>query len=309
MSTKSNIYFFKMISHFSVVAHYGQIKKAAEILNLQQTNLSHEIQELERYLNVKLIIKSNRGVVLTDNGKLLLSKTKLCINTLEETQEAFKIKHEKNSVCIRMPSAGIIALQNQITEFRKKYPDVLCNFIIHELPEYSTLKDIDIYATYSHHIWNNTEILLTGSQKFTCVCSKSYLKKYGIPQSIEEMLFERHICICPSHLQYDVNYVKYCEKAKHLDFKASNFTVVISLVLSRDIIAVVPKYMTKIFPELARLEIPNWSLSLPNKILINKDTIHKEHVKEMARCMVNLYKEVEKSDCFENLKINEALLK
>ena len=95
MSTKSNIYFFKMISHFSVVAHYGQIKKAAEILNLQQTNLSHEIQELERYLNVKLIIKSNRGVVLTDNGKLLLSKTKLCINTLEETQEAFKIKHEK----------------------------------------------------------------------------------------------------------------------------------------------------------------------------------------------------------------------
>ena len=37
MSTKSNIYFFKMFSHFSVIAHYGQIKKAAEILNIQQS--------------------------------------------------------------------------------------------------------------------------------------------------------------------------------------------------------------------------------------------------------------------------------
>jgi DNA-binding transcriptional LysR family regulator len=309
MSTKSNIYFFKMISHFSVVAYYGQIKKAAEILNLQQTNLSHEIQELENYLNTQLIVKSNRGIILTDEGKLLLSKTKLCIDTIEKIQEIFKIKHDKKSVCIRMPSAGIVALQNQITEFKKNYPEVLCNFIIHEIPEYSTLNDIDIYATYSHHIWNNTDVLLTGSQKFACVCSKSYLKKYGVPNSLYEMLLERHLCICPSHLKYDPNYVRNCEMAKHLDFKVSNFTVIISLVLSRDIIAVVPKYMTKIFPELVCLDIPDWSLSLPNKILVNKDTICKEHVKGMARCMLNLYKEVEKSSCFENLKINEALLK
>lgn len=102
MSTKSNIYFFKMVSHFSVVAHYGQIKKAAEILNIQQSNLSHEIQELEDYLNAQLIIKSNHGIILTDDGKLLLSKTKICIDTLEDIQEAFKIKHKKKSVCIRI---------------------------------------------------------------------------------------------------------------------------------------------------------------------------------------------------------------
>lgn len=298
-----------MISHFCIVAHYGQIKKAAEILNLQQTNLSHEIQELEHYLNIQLIVKSNHGITLTDDGKLLLSKTKLCIDMLEEIQEAFKIKHEKKSVCIRMPSAGIVALQDQITDFKRSYPDVLCNFLIHEIPEYGPLNDIDIYATYSHHMWNNTEVLLTGSQKFTCVCSKSYLQKYGIPHSMDEMLSERHLCICPSHLKYDPNYIKYCEKAKHLDFKVSNFTVIISLVLSRDIIAVVPKYMTKIFPELVCLDIPNWSLSLPNKILVNKDTIGKEHVKGMAQAIINLYKTVEKSGCFENLKINEALLK
>ena len=309
MSTKSNIHFFKMVSPFSVVAHYGQIKKAAEILNIQQSNLSHEIQELEDYLNAQLIIKSNHGIILTDDGKLLLSKTKICIDTLEDIQEAFKIKHKKKSVCIRMPSAGIVALQDQITEFKRTYPDVLCNFVIHEIPEYGTLNDIDIYATYSHHVWNNTEVLFTGSQKVACVCSKSYLQKYGVPRSMEEMLLERHICICPSHLQYDENYLKYCETAKHLDFKVSNFTITVSLVLSRDIIAVVPKYMTKIFPELVCLNIPDWALSLPNKILINKDSLHKEHVIGMAKCMINLYKDVEKSGCFENLKVNTKLLK
>ena len=72
-----------------------------------------------------------------------------------------------------MPSAGIVALQDQITEFKRTYPDVLCNFVIHKIPEYGTLNDIDIYATYSHHVWNNTEVLFTGSQKFACVCSSS----------------------------------------------------------------------------------------------------------------------------------------
>ena len=132
-----------MISHFSVVAYYGQIKKAAEILNLQQSNLSHELRELEAFLSTPLIIKSNRGIILTDDGKLLLSKTKCCIDAIKEIQETFKIKHEQKSVCIRMPSAGIVALQDQITEFKRCYPDVLCNFIIHEIPEYGTLNAID----------------------------------------------------------------------------------------------------------------------------------------------------------------------
>lgn len=309
MSTKSNIHFFKMISHFSVVAYYGQIKKAAEILNLQQTNLPHELQELEAFLSTPLIIKSNRGIILTDDGKLLLSKTKFCIDAIKEIQETFKIKHEQKSVCIRMPSAGIVALQDQITEFKRCYPDVLCNFVIHEIPEYGTLNDIDIYATYSHHNWSNTEVLFTGSQKFACVCSKSYLQKYNAPRSFNEMLLERHLCICPSHLKYDVNYVRNCEMAKHLDFKVSNFTVIMSLVLSRDVIAIVPKYMTKIFPELVCLNIPNWSLSLPNKILINKDSLHKEHVKGMAECMLNLYQHVSSSGCLENLKIYDNVLR
>lgn len=309
MSTKSNIYFFKMISHFSVVAYYGQIKKAAEVLNLQQTNLSHEIQELENYLNVKLIVKSNRGITLTDNGRFLLSKAKVCIDTVEEAQQAFKIKHEKKSVCIRMPSAGLTALQRKIDDFKIKYPDVLCNFTITEIPEYGTLNDLDLYATYSQHTWNNTELLLSCSQKFACVCSKAYLKKYGHPQSLDEMLLERHLCICPSHLKYDENHIINCEQAKHLDFKVSNFTLIISLLLTRDIIAIIPKYMTKIFSDFVCLDIPNWSLSLPNKILINKDSMHKEHVKCMAQCMINLYKDVEKADCLENLQINESVLK
>ena len=71
MSTKSNTCFFKMISHFSIVSNHKQIKKAAEILGLQQTNLSHEIQELERILDTTWIVKTNRGINLTEDGQAL----------------------------------------------------------------------------------------------------------------------------------------------------------------------------------------------------------------------------------------------
>lgn len=307
MSTKSNTCFFKMISHFCIVSNYKQIKKAAEILGLQQTNLSHEIQELEKILDTTLIIKTNRGINLTEDGQALYEQAKILINNIEKIQDYFKVKNEKKSVTVRIPSAGIYALQDQIDTFKKIYPDVLCNFTIDELTEYGTLNDIDIYATYSHHIWNNTEPLLTGKQKFTFVCSKKYIEKNGVPKSLEEILYERHLCICPTHLKYDENYTKYCEMARYLDFKVSNFSLIISLIFTRDIIAVIPKYMAKVFPEFVCIDLSEWSLSLPNRILINKDTMHKKHVLDMAQRIVNLYKDVEKEGCFEDLKINNSI--
>ena len=59
------------IKYFSVVAETGSVRKAAELMQLSPPALSRGIKELEEELGVVLFVPSGRGIVLTDQGRLL----------------------------------------------------------------------------------------------------------------------------------------------------------------------------------------------------------------------------------------------
>ena len=56
---------------FYTVANTGNISKAAKELYISQPAISKSIQKLEESVGCKLFSRSSRGVVLTDEGKLL----------------------------------------------------------------------------------------------------------------------------------------------------------------------------------------------------------------------------------------------
>lgn len=56
---------------FYTVANAGNISKAAKELYISQPAISKSIQKLEDGLECKLFSRSSRGVVLTDEGRLL----------------------------------------------------------------------------------------------------------------------------------------------------------------------------------------------------------------------------------------------
>lgn len=57
--------------NFYEVARCGSISKAAQQLFISQPALSKSIKKLEEALNVRLFIRSSKGVILTPEGKLL----------------------------------------------------------------------------------------------------------------------------------------------------------------------------------------------------------------------------------------------
>ena len=56
---------------FYVTVKVNSISKAAKTLHLTQPGLSMQIQSLEKELQVSLLNRSNRGVELTDAGKIV----------------------------------------------------------------------------------------------------------------------------------------------------------------------------------------------------------------------------------------------
>lgn len=57
---------------FSVVAEYGNVSKAAEILNLSQPAVSGQLKALQEQIGQNLYIRKAKGIVLTQTGEQLL---------------------------------------------------------------------------------------------------------------------------------------------------------------------------------------------------------------------------------------------
>ena len=77
-------------SIFNTVANTGNISKAAKELYISQPAISKSIQKLEESVGCKLFSRSSRGVVLTDEGKLLYEHVSEAFETLTMGEEKLK---------------------------------------------------------------------------------------------------------------------------------------------------------------------------------------------------------------------------
>lgn len=78
---------------FYTVAKTGNISKASKELFISQPAISKSISKLEAALDVKLFYRNSRGVVLTDEGKILYEATASAFDTLKlANQRIDKIK-------------------------------------------------------------------------------------------------------------------------------------------------------------------------------------------------------------------------
>lgn len=75
---------------FYTVANNGNISKAAKELYISQPAISKSIQKLEESVGCKLFSRSSRGVVLTDEGKLLYEHVSEAFETLTMGEEKLK---------------------------------------------------------------------------------------------------------------------------------------------------------------------------------------------------------------------------
>lgn len=75
---------------FYTVANTGNISKAAKELYISQPAISKSIQKLEESVGCRLFSRSSRGVVLTDEGKLLYDHVSTAFETLTLGEEKLK---------------------------------------------------------------------------------------------------------------------------------------------------------------------------------------------------------------------------
>jgi DNA-binding transcriptional LysR family regulator len=68
---------------------HGSFSKAAKVLNVGQSAVSHQVKALEDELQVKLYEREGRGIILTSAGKILMAYIDIILQTLDNIETHF----------------------------------------------------------------------------------------------------------------------------------------------------------------------------------------------------------------------------
>lgn len=91
---------------FVVVAEEGNIGRAAERLFITQPALSRQMQQLEREIGAPILVRTPRGVELTEAGAELLTRARVALEAAEDALAVGRLEEPRGPLAVGLPLAG-----------------------------------------------------------------------------------------------------------------------------------------------------------------------------------------------------------
>ncbi len=119
------------LRYFVAVAEELNFTRAAERLGISQPPLSLQIRQLEKELGAPLLRRQNRGVELTNIGKLMLEEARIILKQVDTAKTDVRRRVRGETGRINVGAGGAIyfhpLIPAIICEYRMRYPDIVLN--------------------------------------------------------------------------------------------------------------------------------------------------------------------------------------
>lgn len=122
----------RVLKYFLAIAREGSITAAANSLHLTQPTLTRQIQELEKELGQKLLIRGKQHITLTAEGMILRKRAEEIVDLAEKTEAEFHSINETIGGDIYIGSGETDSMKyiaEILKELQEEYP--LIKFHIH----------------------------------------------------------------------------------------------------------------------------------------------------------------------------------
>lgn len=127
----------RLLRMFIAVAETGAVSKAAERLARTQAAVSMQLQRIEQALDAELVLRSPRGVSLTDRGEQFLAYARKMVALTHNMQRSLSDKTLAGRVRIGMfEDLAVTRLPAAIAQFRRHHPSV----------------EIELFSSYSQEL-------------------------------------------------------------------------------------------------------------------------------------------------------------
>lgn len=175
---------------FYTVAEAGSFTHATQILNLSQSAISRQISGLEEQLGVALFHRHARGLLLTEQGELLLKTARDVFERLAmiEGQISDTKSTPEGVLKVTVPGfLGMAWLAPQLVKFNDKYPNIRLSMLLDNRVLNLSMREADVGVRLYEPAQADLIKLKIGNIGFKICASKAYLAKHGTPKDVSDL--------------------------------------------------------------------------------------------------------------------------
>ena len=173
---------------FEAAAKHLSFTKAADELFVTQAAISHQIKLLEDYLHMKLFLRKNRTLLLTEEGQAYYLDVKDIFAHIHDATEKLMSKGAKGAITIGMPASFASQwLVPRINLFTTLYPDIDVRIKAVDFDENYIDESIDVAVYYGRGRWANLHSTKLQTETLTPLCSPLLLQGDKALNSLDDL--------------------------------------------------------------------------------------------------------------------------
>jgi DNA-binding transcriptional LysR family regulator len=186
-----------LLPTFVTVADLANFSAAAARLGVSPSAASQSIRQLEERIGHPLFLRTTRSVSLTEEGKVLLKRTRPALLELGLAVEIASAVKGKPSGLLRLNVPRIampLVLEPILPVMRERYPDITIEIFVEDAAVDIVEQGFD--AGIRLGIMTNPDMIsvdVTDQLRSILVASPSYIARRGNPATIETL--QQHDCI------------------------------------------------------------------------------------------------------------------
>jgi DNA-binding transcriptional LysR family regulator len=174
----------------------GSLSGASRHLRVPLATVSRRVAELEEHLNVRLLHRGNRKVVLTDAGRSYVASCRRIIEEIAEVERTASGEYRapQGELTISLPAVlGRTHVLPIVVEFQRTFPDIRVRMQLTDrfvsLPE----EHVDVAVRVGELPDSNLMATRIGLIRQVLCASPAYLKHRGMPQTPNDLA--KHDCV------------------------------------------------------------------------------------------------------------------
>lgn len=231
-----------LLRTFTTVVRFGGISRAAADLQLTQSAVTKQIQELERWLEVPLFTRTGKRLDLTPGG----AQYERAISPLLEQVAAATLELISESVdggalsISAMPTFSAKWLIPRLPDFRHRHPEVHINFVPYARGLDGLGESVDCTILFGDGKWTGVQALYLEGREVVLVASPAAAKGIGAPADLQAFPLLRHVAT-PQHWPrwQEINQVPALQTLSGPQF--DNYHAMIQAVIAGIGVALIPR--------------------------------------------------------------------
>ena len=186
-----------VLSAFLTVAEERSFTRAAKLLNISTSGLSHAIRRLEEQIGVRLLTRTTRSVAPTDAGEQLLAHLRPALADIRGTLTTLSGLQTKpvgrvRLLCPRLAAKSVVA--PKLGQFVRDYPEVVLEVTTDDSRMDPVAAGFDAAIHFGEYIAQDmVAVRVSPDIRHAIVGAPSYFKSHATPESPRELL--SHRCI------------------------------------------------------------------------------------------------------------------